>query len=59
MSSQRKVMTMCIGNATGYGQTPNAVPIQRIAGRVGGVSSGDDATLPGHLSLREGKVPQP
>ena len=23
---KRKVMTMCIGNATGYGQTPNAVP---------------------------------
>lgn len=23
---QRKVMTMCIGNASGYGQTPNAVP---------------------------------
>ena len=22
----RKVMTVCIGNATGYGQTPNAVP---------------------------------
>lgn len=22
----RKVMTLCIGNATGYGQTPNAVP---------------------------------
>jgi len=23
---KRKVMTMCIGNASGYGQTPNAVP---------------------------------
>ena len=23
---KRRVMTMCIGNATGYGQTPNAVP---------------------------------
>ena len=23
---ERKVMTMCIGNAAGYGQTPNAVP---------------------------------
>lgn len=23
---QRKVMTICIGNASGYGQTPNAVP---------------------------------
>ena len=23
---KRKVMTVCIGNATGYGQTPNAVP---------------------------------
>lgn len=23
---QRRVMTMCIGNASGYGQTPNAVP---------------------------------
>ena len=23
---QRRVMTMCIGNAQGYGQTPNAVP---------------------------------
>lgn len=23
---RRKVMTVCIGNATGYGQTPNAVP---------------------------------
>lgn len=23
---KRKVMTMCVGNATGYGQTPNAVP---------------------------------
>lgn len=22
----RRVMTMCVGNATGYGQTPNAVP---------------------------------
>lgn len=22
----RKVMTMCVGNASGYGQTPNAVP---------------------------------
>lgn len=25
-SLDRKVMTVCIGNATGYGQTPNAVP---------------------------------
>jgi len=23
---KRKVMTMCVGNATGYGQTPNGVP---------------------------------
>ena len=23
---KRRVMTMCVGNATGYGQTPNAVP---------------------------------
>lgn len=23
---KRKIMTMCIGNATGYGQTPNGVP---------------------------------
>lgn len=23
---KRKVMTMCVGNASGYGQTPNAVP---------------------------------
>ncbi len=23
---KRKVMTVCVGNATGYGQTPNAVP---------------------------------
>lgn len=23
---KRKIMTVCIGNATGYGQTPNAVP---------------------------------
>ena len=23
---KRRVMTMCIGNASGYGQTPNAVP---------------------------------
>lgn len=23
---KRRVMTMCIGNGTGYGQTPNAVP---------------------------------
>ena len=23
---ERKVMTVCIGNANGYGQTPNAVP---------------------------------
>ena len=23
---ERKVMTVCIGNAAGYGQTPNAVP---------------------------------
>lgn len=23
---ERKVMTLCIGNSTGYGQTPNAVP---------------------------------
>ena len=23
---KRKIMTMCVGNATGYGQTPNAVP---------------------------------
>ena len=23
---KRKVMTVCIGNALGYGQTPNAVP---------------------------------
>lgn len=23
---RRKVMTVCVGNATGYGQTPNAVP---------------------------------
>lgn len=23
---RRKVMTLCVGNALGYGQTPNAVP---------------------------------
>lgn len=23
---KRKIMTVCIGNASGYGQTPNAVP---------------------------------
>ena len=23
---KRKVMTVCVGNASGYGQTPNAVP---------------------------------
>lgn len=23
---QRKMMTVCVGNSTGYGQTPNAVP---------------------------------
>lgn len=23
---KRRVMTMCVGNASGYGQTPNAVP---------------------------------
>ena len=25
-SIHRSVMTMCVGNALGYGQTPNAVP---------------------------------
>ena len=26
MEIERKLMTVCIGNARGYGQTPNAVP---------------------------------